>query len=61
VEDPRIDDPLDELVVGRADLRGPVGRAGVAGPTRGIRQAATVSRSDVRLLPDSDSNRWSFE
>lgn len=61
VEDARIDDPLDELVVGRADLGRAVGRAGVAGSTLGFGQAATVSRSEVRLLPVSASKRWSFE
>ena len=62
VEDARIDDPLDELVVGRAEgFAGGVDRTGVAGPVRRLRQAATVSRSEVRLTPLSASNRWSFE
>jgi hypothetical protein len=61
MEDAGIDDPLDELVVGRADLGRWGCRAGGTGPIRGFRQAATVSRSEVRLLPVSASKRWSLE
>jgi hypothetical protein len=61
MEHARIYHPLQDHVFGRADLRRAVGRAGVAGPTLRFRQAATVSRSEVRLLPVSASKRWSFE
>ena len=68
VQDAGIDDPLDELLVGRAGIerrlairrRGGVARAGGAGPGRPVGQAATASRSEVRLAPDSASNRCSL-
>jgi hypothetical protein len=62
MNDLRIDDPLDEVVVGRAGIdRGfGVARADIAGPGLAMGQAATASRSEVRLAPDSASNRWSL-
>src|SRR5207245_2800551 len=59
MEDPRRDDALDELVV-VGPRSGWLDRAGRAGPIRGVGQAATGSRSEVRLTPDSASNRWSL-
>lgn len=73
VQDARRDDPLDELLVlgsdgigrGRRVRRRARGfgrvRAGGAGPSTVIGQAATASRSEIRLAPDSASNRCSFE
>jgi len=71
VEDARIDDPLDELSVGRAGFDGRLGvgravgwvgraRTGSSGPGGRIGQAATCSRSEIRLAPLSASNRCSL-
>jgi hypothetical protein len=62
MEDAGIDDPLDELVVGRAEgLSCGSDRTGGSGPVVALGQAATAWRSEVRLTPDSASKRWSLE
>jgi hypothetical protein len=62
MEDPPLDDALGEVGVRRrAGRRRGRDRAGRAGPIGSLGQAATVSRSEVRLAPDSASKRWSFE
>jgi hypothetical protein len=62
VEDATVDDPLDELIVGGPRIERGLGlaRTGKPGPGGRIGQAATASRSEVRLAPDSASKRWSF-
>jgi hypothetical protein len=77
VEDARVDDTLDEVGVLRVDVLGNgIGRGrrarcrarvrcvdgtGPAGPRRSGGQAATASRSEIRLAPVSASKRWSLE
>src|ERR1044071_2387846 len=61
MEDSRRDDTLDELVVGRPRRVGGVARTGVAGPGPAFGQAGPASTSDVRLMPESASNRWSLD
>jgi hypothetical protein len=65
VENPRRDDPLDELgvrgLIGVARVGGGGARAGVADPSRPVGQAGTASRSEIRLSPVSRSKRWSLE
>lgn len=60
VEDPRFDDPLDEIGVGTVvGVR--AGAPAAPDPGRPIGQAGTASRSEIRLAPVSRSNRWSLE
>jgi hypothetical protein len=66
MDDAGVDDPLEQVVDGfrrrartvrvRVGRRG-VDRTGGAGPVGLVGQAATGSRSDVRLMPLSASNR----